>query len=68
MSDRHGLELKGYNALLAEHCELVDRVAAQQQQIEALKLSVSKLVAWIGESQRGRFESAQELVADLSAG
>jgi len=31
MSDqhRHQLELAGYNALLAEHCELVERMDAQ---------------------------------------
>ena len=47
MSDqhRHQLEIKGYNELLAEHCELVDRLEA----IEALlqRLHLPDLVAEI---------------------
>lgn len=31
MSDRHALEMGGYNVLLADYCELVDRVAALEE-------------------------------------
>lgn len=36
---RHQLELAGYNALLAEHCELVERVAKIEALIERLGLT-----------------------------
>lgn len=34
MPDRHTLELTGYNALLADHCELSDQVAALVRQVQ----------------------------------
>ena len=34
---RHQLEIKGYNELLAEHCELVDRVARLEAQLERVE-------------------------------
>jgi hypothetical protein len=39
MSDqhRHQLELAGYNALLAEHCELMDRLAALERRLTILE-------------------------------
>lgn len=42
---RRQLEIKGYNELLAEHCELVDRLADQQASIDALHLRIENLAA-----------------------
>lgn len=35
-TDRHTLELEGYNALLADHCELTDRVARLEADVLTL--------------------------------
>jgi hypothetical protein len=45
MSDKPRLERAGYNALLAEHCELVDRVAEQQVSIDAFERRIGNLEA-----------------------
>lgn len=47
MSDqhRHHLAIAGYNDLLAEHCELVDRVASQQISIDALTRRIENMAA-----------------------
>lgn len=34
---RHQLEIRGYNDLLAEHCELVDRLATIEARIAAVE-------------------------------
>ena len=42
---RHYLELHGYNDLLAEHCELVDRVAALTERIAELEAAFARISA-----------------------
>jgi len=75
MSDqhRHQLEIKGYNELLAEHCELVDRVAAIEQMLADLRIPelVRELEA-LGCTVVLRIEPTPtadlEFVADLGGG
>jgi hypothetical protein len=45
MSDqhRHTLELRGYNEMLAEHCELVDHVAGFEQRLAAVEQMLADL-------------------------
>jgi hypothetical protein len=45
MADRHKLELRGYGELLAEFCELADRVAAIEVEVAALRQAVTQLQA-----------------------
>jgi hypothetical protein len=54
---RHHLELSGYNELLAEHCELVDHVAALEQRINALASDLRRLGCTVN--------IEQEIVVDL---
>jgi hypothetical protein len=61
---RHQLELAGYNALLAEHCELVDRVAAIEQMLERLGLTQMAVDEMLLIGRRSR----HEIVADLGNG
>lgn len=69
MSDqhRHELEIRGYNELLAEHCELVDRVAAQQASIAALHLRIENLAAELRRLGCA-VEVTTEIVVDLGHG
>jgi hypothetical protein len=54
---RHHLEIAGYNELLAEHCELVDRVATLEQRFATSERPASpQFGLWI--------EAAQQLPPD----
>jgi hypothetical protein len=70
---RHRLEITGYNELLAEHCELVDRVAAIEKLLADLRLPelVRELEA-LGCTVTRRIEPTptadREFVADLGGG
>ena len=77
MSDqhRHQLEIKGYNDLLAEHCEISDRVAALETAFEALNLRMENMgaelralgcVVSINFVKERR--PAKEIIADLGHG
>ena len=71
-TDRHDLELNGYNALLADHCELNDRVAAIEALLQRLRLpelvaeieALGCLVTIRIEKQR----PAEEIIVDLGHG
>ena len=75
MSDqhRHQLEIKGYNELLAEHCELVDRMAEVEEMLIAMRIPelVRELEA-LGCTVTLRIEQTptadREFVANLGGG
>jgi hypothetical protein len=62
MSDqhRHCLERDGYNALLAEHCELVDRVAVLMERVGNLEAELRRLGC--------QATLTQEIVIDMGHG
>jgi len=62
MSDqhRHTLEIDGYKALLAEHCELVDRLAAVEARIDNMAAELRRLGCTV--------TVEREIVADLGHG
>lgn len=62
MSDqhRHELEIRGYNDLLAEHCELVDRVAALTARMEQMAAELRRLGC--------QTTITQEIIVDLGHG
>lgn len=45
MADRHKLEIRGYGELLAEFCELADRVATIEVEVATLRQTVTQLQA-----------------------
>jgi hypothetical protein len=60
MSDKHRLELAGYNALLAEHCALVDQVAVLTTRVEQMAVELRRLGCTVS--------ITQEIVVDLGHG
>jgi hypothetical protein len=70
---RHQLEIHGYNELLAEHCELVDRVAKIEEILVAIR--IPELVADLAEmgftvtlAITPTPKAPAEFVADLGGG
>lgn len=62
---RHQLERDGYNALLSDHCELVEDVADLHKQIAALEQRIAILeLAWVV----GATEALDAQLAALASG
>lgn len=57
---RHQLEIRGYNDLLAEHCELVDRLATIEARIEQMAAELRRLGCTVN--------ITEEIVVDLGHG
>jgi hypothetical protein len=69
----HHLEIAGYNALLAEHCELVDRMTKLEEMLVAMRLpELARELEALGCTVTLRIEPTptadREFVADLGGG
>jgi hypothetical protein len=68
MADRHKLEIRGYGELLAEFCELADRVAASEVEVAALRQEVAQLRAAITEPPTWRPAATEGSAYDIRPG